>query len=828
MSAVMIVVILSVAGAALASGTVESGSGEPPWQIAATEPAVYGIDYRRAMTYLARQVAAQDFKPQPVGHAASIISDAKAAVALAEGGMRAPAAALVQSLMRQSYRGPKTLATAIWAVSRTLTIDGGETNASWHWTTTSLARLWRQVAHAPRRSAATLGASHGAIEAALHAVALQGGHWLFRWRWSARAFLVRRQLQTALPASTAAANTKAYLSPAYWQLVPAKTAQRIVAGLWHLGVVEPGLGVRAQPDPQAVGFAADATTTFDYVMVASQCGMGALATAVYDDALPLVSPGGGVYSTLMPVLGQGAGVGVGPVTVGATASYLLATEQLEQTRQFGIGWRATRIRSEISGRPEWVLGRGRFDAPVDVMRGEVPVVVRQASGRAVFWRCMELIVHGFRPLLFWNRPWPGLPASPTHTLTERLKNFSQVVVVGGERERELPRLWRRWLARGGKIFEGSFLPSSARQAHGVKRHVWQSSARHLIAAVDTWYQTGLAGSEVWSEFAMTTPQTLFQPAYLWPLSQWVGAQESLMAAAGESAHRLPALMASMFPYFDETSVPPGCTAARDDPGGREFFDDNGWVLEDDLRAYDLTHDPAWIRRAQILYRFMKSGWDTGGGGEWFNTKRQSRTETATGTFLLAAAQLYQLTRNPVYRKEANRILLWNRRHLAEANGLYGDALLGTRTSPTGIDFPYDTGVVIETDLVAYRSLHQARFLEDAEYLADAVLAHDQDPVTGCLVPLNTVDASEQDAFAAVFTASLADLNAIKPAAQYRAAILDEAREALASVNPQGLAAPDWSQPFPQSAAWLPLLTEASALSLMASALLVRPSNAGSE
>ncbi len=799
-------------------GVNQAGS----WFMVASSPSIYAISYRRALHYLAAHMSRGNGAIHGSAHHILVETEAEAAVALAGGGMRNQATALVQRLMRHPIDQPQALASAIWAVSRTLSIEGGEDDASWTWTTASLRKLQADLDSESgvdtHMSPSTLAMAYAAVNASLEDARSQG-YWWFSWIWSRRMAKIRYRMQTISWTTPALARTQNMLAGVQSGAYSRGRSRRLVVGLFHLGVVEPGLGVRSDPDPERSDWATDAVSTFDYVQAASQSGLGALATAVYDDSLPLLAADGGVHSLMMPVVGAETGIGIGPISLGATAEYVLASQALIDQRDFGLGWRRVELASRVSGETQWLQGTDWLDASVQFRAGWVPVVARHASSKQVFDSLITLIERGIAPRLFWNRPWPGLPASPTSALEPRLGGIHQVIAIGGGWDHLSPR-WAHWCAHGGQLENptlGKHVYKLVSSREAKSPGVWQSASQRLLHAVDDQYRTKLGGLNAWAESATATPQAGRQIAYLWPLSQWVGAQESLMAAGHLSLRRLPGLMNFMRPYFESESQPGAGSAAIDDPWGVKFFDDNGWVLEDELRAYELSGDRVWLMRAEQVFKFMMSGWDVKRGGEWFNTERKVRTETATGTFLIGSENLYRATNTPGYDKISQSVRQWNQQHMVQDDGLYGDALVGNSATAAGIDFPYDTAVVIAADLAEYHIRPQPRFLKQAQYLSDVVLAQWQDPLTQGLLSWNTQDASEQDAFAAIFIHALTQVNAIRPNPRYRRAIMAEAFLAASSVDGRGLATSDWTQPYPLLQARESLLTQASALSLLSDA-----------
>ncbi len=782
--------------------------------LAGSRPAVFYADYRRALAFLAEHIGADGREHQPAGPPASVVADAKAAVALAEAGHRPAAERLVNGLWAP-WADVRSLSAALWAVT---TIDNGTARLAdhWSWTRMAVSRVLRATKTPNQLSPDTLALTAAAVRAAAGAAASRGDWWS-AWWWSRHARSLARVIcAEELQRSTSARD---YVAGARWGLIPRLQAQRILAGLDHLGLIEPGFGLRAWPDPERGGFTVDAKTTFDYVEALSTNGLGAKAMGLYVAALQMVGTKGGVRRRLNPVIGRARGILLGGSGIGATAQYLLASEALVRRHQLGLGWRAAEL-TGMYGR-WWTSDQRWWDPKVRFHSQRIAMYVQGGSGGEVFRGLMVLLARGWVPIAFWDRPWPGLPTRPGASLLRHWRQFAAVVVLrDGHFGRPSQPCWRALRRTGVRVvFRPPALDGELPAGGGQRpsRRAWLRLAGRLAASVHRNYRASVNGESIWLE-ANPSPDGPVWPAYLWPVSQWIAANQAL---AGIKRRPVPlSLMDSMHPYLlDRRPGSAGYTAAVDNPAGLQFYDDNGWVLLDDIEAFRLTHDTRWVQQARRVFAFMASGWDPREGGEWFNTERATRTETATGTFLLGAEELYATTHDSCYRRWALAIRNWNTKHMRTLIGLYGDHLSAVRPShPSGVPFPYNSGLVIDADLQWYQIVGRSG-VRDAERLADTVLEVWQDPVTGNLIQLNAEDPAEQDAFDAIFLASLVRLYQLDPNPRYQRAVLAEASQVVLAMAPNGLVGRDWSDPAEASSS-CSLLTQASALSILVDAATI--------
>ncbi len=264
---------------------------------------------------------------------------------------------------------------------------------------------------------------------------------------------------------------------------------------------------------------------------------------------------------------------------------------------------------------------------------------------------------------------------------------------------------------------------------------YTSAARSLYATIQSIY--GVQGSGLYHELSSPTARQR-KYSYLWPFSQAMAGINSSASALGQSTltSALSQAQTGLSRYYDSAMTPPGYesyVASRG--GGTPFFDDNGWTTLDLLRAYHDTNNQAFLTAAETDVKFLESGWNATlppPGGEYFNVYRVGRTQTATGSFLDSVLRLYLATKNPSYLTWARTISTWDRTYMRGLNGIYNDGI-----SPTGVvggtPFTYDTGVVLQADVLRYRATGNTRYLHRAEQLATAAISAYVNPLNGVLV-----------------------------------------------------------------------------------------------
>lgn len=234
---------------------------------------------------------------------------------------------------------------------------------------------------------------------------------------------------------------------------------------------------------------------------------------------------------------------------------------------------------------------------------------------------------------------------------------------------------------------------------------------------------------------------------VWPVSQVYAAGLDLGSASlvAEAEQALPV-------YYDAA-----VGAYQDCPPDHMFYyDDNGWLVNDMMTEYGKTHAASLLRSAETVFTFLKTGWRKSGGEEFYKGCGCVE-QVATGTFLEAALRLYRATGQAGYLRWAQKIYAWDNAHMEagpSGNGLYYDTLTGP-TFTDSIQFTYDTGVMLEADVLWYRVTGNRRYLLTAQRLATAASAAFVDPADGVMAQAG----ASGPAFNSIYLQAAADLTA---------------------------------------------------------------------
>jgi hypothetical protein len=177
--------------------------------------------------------------------------------------------------------------------------------------------------------------------------------------------------------------------------------------------------------------------------------------------------------------------------------------------------------------------------------------------------------------------------------------------------------------------------------------------------------------------------------------------------------------------------PPGFNAYCSGPGGDDkYYDDNAWLVLGFLEAYDLTHAPLYLQWAKETQAFVLSGWDeTLGGGIFWKLKHESKNTCVTAPAAVAALSLSTRGGGRDQLDWGLRLHKWTDATLQDKDGLYWDNIRLDGTVEKA-KWTYNTGLMIEADVLLSQMRHDPKALAEAERSADAAIKEWQDLDTG--------------------------------------------------------------------------------------------------
>ena len=210
-------------------------------------------------------------------------------------------------------------------------------------------------------------------------------------------------------------------------------------------------------------------------------------------------------------------------------------------------------------------------------------------------------------------------------------------------------------------------------------------------------------------------------SYLWPLC-------ALMQAANETEQMEPKkeylkpVLAAIQQYYSTEPPAPGYQAyvSKESKDSR-FYDDNQWIAIAALDAYNRTGKKSYLILAEEIYRFMMTGFDekSGGGLYWKEDEKNTKNTCSNGPGILVALQLYKITKKKEYLTVATQLYDWTNKHLRAADGIYWDAIKIPSMKIDSAKYTYNTGTMLQSNVLFYQITKEKKYLDEAYFIADA-------------------------------------------------------------------------------------------------------------
>lgn len=135
-------------------------------------------------------------------------------------------------------------------------------------------------------------------------------------------------------------------------------------------------------------------------------------------------------------------------------------------------------------------------------------------------------------------------------------------------------------------------------------------------------------------------------------------------------------------YWDtKTAIPAYEPAPTRGNRHDKYYDDNAWLIITFAEAYQLTGEQAYLTRAQVVGRFVASGWDDeGGGGIWWHQSHKDGSKNAcangpAAVGYLALARLGPVKDSEAWRSAAKKAVDWTIENLQDKDGLFDDRII---------------------------------------------------------------------------------------------------------------------------------------------------------
>lgn len=301
----------------------------------------------------------------------------------------------------------------------------------------------------------------------------------------------------------------------------------------------------------------------------------------------------------------------------------------------------------------------------------------------------------------------------------------------------------------------------------------------------------------------------FKPTAVWDYSWALNAMEDMAQLPGGSRY-LPivrTLTNNLQQYWDaKATVPAYAPTVNPGAGAVKYYDDNAWVGLDLVTAYHLTGNATYLQRAEAVFHYEETGWDTVDGGIYWNDQRLTRNTPSTAPVAELGVYLYRDTHNATYLDWAKKIYAWQVNTLVDkSTGQVWDNINASGKIVQTL-WTYNQGTVIGAGVLLYETTHQASYLAQANQTASFVLHH-AIQIGGTYLP--------QAQFNGVLVDNLQLLYQATHDPAITQSIATNANTAWTKArNAQNLIGPNWGGPAVDSST-IALLTQTGGVRLMA-------------
>jgi hypothetical protein len=210
-------------------------------------------------------------------------------------------------------------------------------------------------------------------------------------------------------------------------------------------------------------------------------------------------------------------------------------------------------------------------------------------------------------------------------------------------------------------------------------------------------------------------------SYLWPVCALFQAENEAEALT-PGTDRLSPFLKTLAQYYNPAPPAPGyqaCVALK----GKDtrYYDDNQWLGITAMDAYARTGRKNWLELAKTIYNFMITGCDTvsGGGIYWREGDMFTKNTCSNGPGIILALRLYQSTRKKEYLETAKDLYAWVNNYLRSPDGIYYDALKVKTMRIDSATYTYNTGTMLQSDVLLWRITGEKKYLDEAQLVAAA-------------------------------------------------------------------------------------------------------------
>jgi len=227
-------------------------------------------------------------------------------------------------------------------------------------------------------------------------------------------------------------------------------------------------------------------------------------------------------------------------------------------------------------------------------------------------------------------------------------------------------------------------------------------------------------------FETTSAENENKHSWLWPLCALIQGTNELEQLQPKRQYMSGVVNAINQYYNDAAPAPAYQDYVTSERLSSRFFDDNQWIAIAYLDAYNRNKKPLYLEKAKMIYEHMvKAGLDTvaGGGLYWKEGQMDTKNTCSNGPGILVALQLYKVTKEQKYLDLALALYAWTNKYLQAPEGIYYDAIKIPSLKIDKAFYTYNTGTMLQSNVLFYQITEDKKYLAEAERIAVAGKAH---------------------------------------------------------------------------------------------------------
>lgn len=214
-------------------------------------------------------------------------------------------------------------------------------------------------------------------------------------------------------------------------------------------------------------------------------------------------------------------------------------------------------------------------------------------------------------------------------------------------------------------------------------------------------------------------------AFLWPTSGILSGVVALLENTKDAQYKKMLdtdILPGLENYYDASRLPACYQSYLNSDGQQDrYYDDNVWLTIDFAELALITKEKKYLEKAENVWKFVISGWDDklDGGIYWCEQKKESKNTCSNAPSAVAAAKLYQATKNKEYLDWSKKIYAWTKLNLQDKSDfLYYDNVSLTRRIGK-YKFAYNSGQMLQAAVLLYQITKDKNYLTDAQNIAAA-------------------------------------------------------------------------------------------------------------